>query len=91
MKKNWLFRYAGQRSYGSKGLFDCIFIDKDFITHLVQVKKATKPTTNPKISKSEIWEIKTYIEQFGLKGIDHLWVGYVLIPYRKEPIKIRLN
>jgi len=91
MKQNWLFRYAGQRSYGSKGLFDCIFIDKNYVTHLVQVKKATKPTTKPKINPQEIWEIETYIDQFKLKDNPHIWCGYVLIPYRKQPIKVKLN
>ena len=91
MKKNWLFRYAGQRSYGSKGLFDCIFISKNYVTILAQVKKATKSTTKPRISKSEIWEINLYIDQFGLKGLSHIWVGYVLMPWRKPPIEVRLN
>ena len=91
MKKNWLFRFSGQRSYGSQGIFDCIFIDKDYTTHLVQVKKATKPTTRPRINKESIFDILTYIDQFNLKGVEHIWIGYVLIPYRKEPIKVRLN
>ena len=91
MKKNWLFRYSGQRSYGSKGLFDCIFIDKEYNIRLVQVKKATKATTKPRIKPSEIWEIQTFIDQFLLKGIEHIWIGYVLIPYRKPAVEVRLN
>lgn len=91
MYKNWLFRFAGQRSFGSKGVFDCIFIDKNYITHLVQIKKATKKTTKPKIDNKSLFDIETYIEQFNLRGIDHIWIGYVLIPYRQKPIEVRLN
>lgn len=91
MYKHWLFRFSGQRSFGSKGIFDCIFIDKNYVTHLVQVKKATKKTTKPKIDKASLFDIQTYIEQFDLKGKEHIWVGYVLIPYRQEPIKVRMN
>lgn len=86
-----LFQYAGTRFFASMGLFDCIFIDKDYVTRLVQVKKTTKPGREPRISKAEIIDIQIYVDQCCLKGIQNIWVGYSLIPWRKPAIEYKLN
>lgn len=86
---NWLGRYTGSRYYASQGLFDIIFVDKNLHTRFVQLKYSTKK--KPTISKKEIWDIKTWIDQNSLAGISNIWVGYVLWQARKDPIEIRLN
>lgn len=91
MSKNWLAQFSGSRFFASMGLFDCIFIDKDYTTRLVQVKKATMKGREPRISKHEVWDIKTYVDQFKLKGHRKIWVGYVLLPWRKPAIEVKLN
>ena len=86
---NWLGRYAGSRYYASLGIFDMIFIDKDLITRFVQLKYSSNG--KPKISKKEIFDIQTWIDQNSLKGVSHIWVGIVLWQARTEPNEIRLN
>ena len=85
--RQWLFRFAGQRSYGSKGIFDMIFIDKNLHVRLVQLKKGK----NPRISNKEKWDIETWIDQCQLKGISHIWIGYVLWKTKNKPVEVRLN
>lgn len=89
MYKNWLGRYSGSRYYGSMGIFDCIFVDKNHNTRFVQLKYSSRG--KPRISQQEINDIKIWIDQNGLIGVNHIWVGYVLWPARKEPMEFRLN
>lgn len=88
---NWLWKYSGTRFYASEGLFDVIFVDKNYVIRLVQLKFSSIPNKKPVIRPREVQDIKTYIDQLGLEGIPHIWVGYVLMPYRKDPIEVRLN
>lgn len=89
MKKNWLSQYAGTRYYASIGLFDCVFVDKDFNTRFVQVKYST--IGKPRISQKEIIDIKIWVEQNCLMGVGHIWCGYTLWSSRSQPVEVRLN
>ena len=89
--ENWLWKYSGSRYYASKGLFDLCFIDKNYVTNLIQVKASSIKGRKPRIELDEVLDIQMYVEQNNLKGKKHIWVGYVLMPYRQEPIKVKLN
>jgi hypothetical protein len=89
MYSNWLDRYAGSRYYASMGIFDCIFVDKNFNTRFVQVKYSK--IGRPRISPKEIIDIQIWIDQNSLKGVRHIWVGYVLWSSRRKPEEYRLN
>ena len=89
--KNWLWKYAGSRYYASHGLFDVIFIDENYVTNLVQLKASSVKGKKPVIKMSEVIDIQMYVDQNNLKGKKNIWVGYVLMPYRQEPIKVKLN
>src|SRR5437867_10316325 len=90
MYGNWLFRYSGSRYYASLGLFDCIFVDKNLVTRLVQCKFSSRPGKKPIISRKEIFDLKLWVEQNCLKGVKHIWVGYVLMKKYGEQIEVRL-
>jgi Holliday junction resolvase len=91
LHNNRLFQFAGTRFYASMGLFDVIFVDKDYVTRLVQIKSSSKKGKKPYISPQEIEDIKTYVDQFQLHGKKYIWVGYVMMQWRLPPLEVRLN
>jgi hypothetical protein len=91
MYKNWVGRFSGNRSYSSMGIFDMIFIDKGYNIRLVQLKYSSRVGIRPTISKDEINRISMWIDEFKIRGVKHIWAGYVLMYKGGKTEEYRLN